>query len=73
MICTICGEGESNTPIKNLDLYTVGSEGTNVCFSCEMILVETIRRMMEIGNRSFLRGYKARKEAQYKEMYKPPR
>ena len=59
MHCTLCGE-ESNEDltVRNINLYVVGSEGTNLCFSCEMIIVELFRKMMSLKSRVYIRGYK---------------
>lgn len=39
--CDICGEvGET----RYIDLFTIGSEGTRLCHSCEMLVVDFIRK-----------------------------
>ena len=43
MICTICHK-DRNT--KHLDLCVIGSEGVNVCKTCEIVLCHTIEMMM---------------------------
>ena len=54
MSCTICkSEGE----VKHLELYTIGSEGTLVCQSCEIALSEFAKRMMHACNISFKNGF----------------
>lgn len=59
MECSICRQNkDDDNTIKHLDLYTVGSEGTNVCFTCEMLIVEFIRGLKSVAGSSFLRGFK---------------
>lgn len=38
--CNMCLQGSE---VRNVNLYTRGSEGTNLCHSCEMAIVEFIR------------------------------
>lgn len=39
--CDICNEvGET----RYFDLFTIGSEGTRLCHTCEMLVVEFIRK-----------------------------
>ena len=38
--CTICNELKTT---RYIDLYVIGSEGTNLCHRCEMLVVEFIR------------------------------
>lgn len=38
--CNMCLQGRM---VHNVNLYTNGSEGTNLCHSCEMKVVEFIR------------------------------
>jgi hypothetical protein len=40
--------------VRHLPLYVRGSEGLDVCHFCEMVLVEAIREMINIANRSRL-------------------
>lgn len=51
--CTVCQEV---TDVRYIDLYTVGSEGTNLCHACEMVVVGLvqgeIRRYAEIRRRA---------------------
>ncbi|KKK57000.1 hypothetical protein LCGC14_3058880, partial [marine sediment metagenome] len=35
---------------KHLPLYVIGSEGLNICHSCEMMLVHYIQDMMRVVN-----------------------
>lgn len=50
--CMICHTPDQVT--KHLPLYIRGSEGLDVCHFCEMALVEAIREMINIANRSRL-------------------
>lgn len=50
--CMICQM--SKMEIKHLPLYVRGSEGLDICHFCEMILVEFVREIMNIANRSRL-------------------
>lgn len=46
-MCTVCQEV---TDVRYIDLYTVGSEGTNLCHACEMDVVGFIQgRMFEMA------------------------
>jgi len=60
--CTICQESYEKT--KPLDLYTIGSEGTNVCLDCELLIVEYIRGLRVIAAKSRKLGYKNAKLVQ---------
>ena len=56
--CTICkSEGE----VIHLELYTIGSEGTLVCLSCQIALGDAAKRMMSACANSFKLGYVAGK------------
>ena len=57
--CMICDEKKE---IKHLPLYVEGSEGLNVCHSCEMALVHYIRGLMVLASKSRMKGYKNAKE-----------
>ena len=61
--CYICWtpKDEDNT-LKHLSLYVCGSEGVEVCFSCEMALVETIKNMARAAAKSRKFVYKATKK-----------
>jgi ribosome-binding protein aMBF1 (putative translation factor) len=54
--CRICGEDADG---RNINLYVDGSEGLTICHSCEMILVESVRNLMQVGSRARMQGYKA--------------
>ncbi len=47
MSCMIC---QSEEDTKHLPLYVIGSEGLNICHSCEMMLVHYIQDMMQVAN-----------------------
>ena len=40
--CYACQEDK---PVRWKNLYTIGSEGTNLCMKCEMIVVNLLRDM----------------------------
>lgn len=62
--CRICG---GNGPVRCLDIFTIGSEGTDVCHDCEMAVVEFVRQMMRTASKARMEGYKAaRKVAEAK-------
>lgn len=67
MDCRICGEEAEIGDIKHLDLFIIGSEGVDVCFNCEMKIVEFIRALKSVSGGSYIRGRKhekrGRKEA----------
>ena len=46
MSCTIY---QSDEDTKYLDLFVIGSEGTNVCHECEMSLVNHITLMRRLA------------------------
>lgn len=63
MECRICHSvPESKDRIRNINLYVTGSEGLNICHACEIILVNTIRHMMEVSARAKIIGYKLGKK-----------
>ena len=41
----ICYACKKNKPVRWKNLYTTGSEGTNLCIKCEMVLVNLLRSM----------------------------
>ena len=40
--CYACGEDK---PVRWKNLYTIGSEGTNLCIECEIAVVNFVRQM----------------------------
>ena len=40
--CYACGEDK---PVRWKNLYTIGSEGTNLCIECEIQVVNFVRKM----------------------------
>ena len=56
-MCLICGKDKET---RYIDLCVIGSEGLNICHSCEMKLVEhvhvVIREQMEIRKNNFKLG-----------------
>ncbi len=46
--CAICFS--DSIEVRNINLYTVGSEGTWACHTCEMKLVEFTRNLMHEGH-----------------------
>ena len=40
--CYACGRDK---PVRWKNLYTIGSEGTNLCMECELKVVNMLRRM----------------------------
>uniref|UniRef100_A0A6M3LD36 Uncharacterized protein n=1 Tax=viral metagenome TaxID=1070528 RepID=A0A6M3LD36_9ZZZZ len=59
--CIICKE---KGPIRNVNLYVIGSEGLDVCHNCEMELVHFARSLMDMASKSFKLGWiRARKES----------
>lgn len=61
MDCRICGEESEIGDIKHLNLFIIGSEGVDVCFNCEMKIVEFIRALKSVAGESYLRGRKHEK------------
>lgn len=53
--CTIC---QNKTEVTHLELYTIGSEGTYVCQSCQIALGEVAKRMMHACTVAFKTGWK---------------
>ena len=49
MFCDICHKKEQT---RNLPLYVRGLEGINVCYQCEMMLVEFVRQMLAVSART---------------------
>lgn len=54
--CMICRE--DNVEVRHIPLYVIGSEGLEVCHSCEMEIVEHIRSLMYETSRRKLQEYK---------------
>jgi hypothetical protein len=61
MNCRICKEESEPGDIKHLNLFIVGSEGVDVCFNCEMLIVEFIRALKSVAGESYIRGHKDEK------------
>jgi len=40
--CYACGQDK---PVRWKNLYTIGSEGTNLCMECELVVVNLLRKM----------------------------
>ncbi len=59
MTCMICKDDKET---KHLPLYVIGSEGLNICHSCEMMLVHYIQDMMRVVNTSNKIVYKSIKK-----------
>jgi len=53
--CGICTEV---TEVRHITLYITGSEGLNVCHSCEMLLVGYIRDMKSLVAKAKMLGVK---------------
>ena len=48
MRCLVCG---SENDVKKLgNIYTIGSEGTDLCFDCRVIVGNYIRTLMKLKN-----------------------
>jgi len=48
MRCLVCG---SENDVKKLgNIYTIGSEGTDLCFDCRIIVSNFIRGLMKLKN-----------------------
>ena len=62
-LCRICGKKHPHEEIRNLNIYAFGSEGVNICHSCEMSVVEFLRAMSGVGSRARLQGYRTSQEA----------
>ena len=56
MNCYICGETEN---LKHLSVYASGSEGVELCHSCEMELLYTIKLRRRIFGQGHKHGWLA--------------
>lgn len=56
----ICYACKKDKPVRWKNLYTTGSEGTDLCMPCEMILVNLLRKM---ANEATIARVKAIKQA----------
>ena len=57
--CTLCHDSEVS--VKRLDLYTIGSEGTLVCHTCELELVQFAQALMRANGDKRLAAFKAKR------------
>ena len=57
--CTVCSEEKD---CRFLPLFVTGSEGTHVCHSCEMNIVEFVRGMIRLSSKSRKHGYSMAKK-----------
>jgi len=54
MNCTVCG---SINDVRNLGtIYTIGSEGTNLCLDCRIMVSEFLRKAMGLVDRLKMGG-----------------
>jgi hypothetical protein len=53
--CRICGSKEER--VRNVNLYLIGSEGTDMCHSCEMEVLNVIRAMTRVAGIARKSGY----------------
>jgi len=61
MYCTVCRQEEDkDNDVQAFNLYVEGSEGTNLCFTCEMKVVEFIRALKLVAGMGYMRGRKDR-------------
>ena len=56
MTCRICDK--ENVDTRHLPIYVEGSEGTHVCFDCEMMIVDFIRKIMAACGRTKIQTVK---------------
>jgi len=54
MSCRVCDE---DVETRNIDLYVTGSEGLNICNTCEMLVVTYVRNLISLAGRSRKHGY----------------
>jgi hypothetical protein len=59
MVCYIC---QGKEEVINFPFYTHGSEGTNLCLTCRVVLTGLIRNMAGMAYRGKLLGYKLGKK-----------
>ena len=57
--CRVCRKKHPAEELRNLNIYVFGSEGVNICHSCEMGVVEFLRAMSGVGSRARLQGYRS--------------
>lgn len=53
--CSICRDTKE---VIHLSIYSMGSEGTNVCLSCRIKITEFIRALMSLRTKGYLQGIK---------------
>jgi len=56
--CYICKEEEL---VRCKNLYTIGSEGTDLCINCEMIVVKFVRDLAVKATQAKIKRIKQRK------------
>ena len=54
----VCYACRKHTQVRWKNLYTIGSEGTNLCMPCEMILVNLLRNMAREAHLARVRAIK---------------
>lgn len=59
-ICYACREKK---PVRWKNLYTIGSEGTDLCMSCEMVVVNLLRDMAREATLAQKQKYIERRKA----------
>ena len=57
----ICYACKKTTQVRCKNIYTIGSEGTDLCMSCEMVVVNLLRTMAREATRERVRLIKLRK------------
>jgi hypothetical protein len=58
--CYACGK---DTQVRWKNLYTIGSEGTDLCMPCELIIVNKLRDMARDAQRIEVKKRKAKAAA----------
>ncbi len=58
-ICYACGK---KRPVRWKNLYTIGSEGTDLCMPCELVIVNLLREMSREATLKRVREIKRAKE-----------
>ena len=61
--CYACGQDK---PVRWKNLYTIGSEGTNLCLECELKVVNMLRKMASDAMLVRRDEYRAKRKAKEK-------
>jgi hypothetical protein len=59
LVCHHTGDG-----IRNINLYVIGSEGLDVCYQCEMVILDMVKHLLFAAGRARMMTMKELKKGE---------